>query len=49
MKAAGNAMSLKTCDKLTFLKGVHDDGHLKNLRRLKKKGKEEFVKGKRDW
>jgi len=39
----------ETCKKLDFLKEVHDDGHLKNLRRLKKNGKEEFIKGKRDW
>lgn len=28
---------------------VHDDGHLKNLRRLKKKGVKAFLQGKRDW
>lgn len=39
----------ETCKKLDFLKPVHDDGHIKNLRRLKKKGPDEFVKGKRDW
>ena len=39
----------ETCEKLNFLNAVHDDGHIKNLRRLKKKGKTEFVKGKRDW
>ena len=37
------------CSKLEYLEGVHDKAHIKNLRRLKKKGKEEFVKGKRDW
>jgi hypothetical protein len=40
---------LKDCKKLKFLEGVHDDGHIKNLRRLLKKGKQEFIKGKRDW
>ena len=39
----------ETCEKLKFLDAVHDDGHLKNLRRIKKKGTEEFIKGKRDW
>jgi hypothetical protein len=37
------------CKKLDFLCAVHDDAHLKNLRTLKKKGPEEFVKGKRNW
>ncbi|MBN2015999.1 DUF3795 domain-containing protein [Candidatus Dojkabacteria bacterium] len=37
------------CEKLDYLKPVHDEGHIKNLRRLKKKGTKEFLKGKRDW
>ena len=37
------------CTKLEDLEPVHDDGHLKNLRRIGKKGKKEFLKGKRDW
>ena len=37
------------CKKLDFLTGVHDDGHIKNLRRIKKKGKKGFIDGKRDW
>lgn len=37
------------CDKLSFLEGVHGDGHQKNLRRLKRKGKAAFLTGKRDW
>lgn len=40
---------LNDCKKLKFLEGVHDDGHIKNLKRLMKKGKKEFIKGKRDW
>lgn len=39
----------ETCSKLDFLNGVHGDGHIKNLRILKKKGKEGFVNGKRNW
>lgn len=31
------------------LKAVHDDGHIKNLRRIKTKGKKAFLEGKRDW
>jgi len=37
------------CKKLDFLKGVHDDAHLKNLRILKKKGENAFLKSKRRW
>ena len=39
----------ETCEKLDFLKPVHDDAHIKNLRRLKKRGIEGFLEGKRDW
>jgi hypothetical protein len=39
----------ETYNKLDFLKGVHEDAHLKNLRLIKKKGVAEFIKGKRNW
>ena len=39
----------ETCKKLDFLKPVHDDGHLKNLRKLKKQGEEKFLVGKKNW
>jgi hypothetical protein len=39
----------ESCAKLEFLKAVHADGHLKNLRTIKKKGKEAFLVGKRCW
>lgn len=39
----------ETCEKLDFLKPVHGDAHVKNLRAIKKKGKNEFVKGKTLW
>lgn len=39
----------ETCKKLDALKGVHDDGHIKNLRILKKKGEAAFLKSKRFW
>jgi hypothetical protein len=39
----------ESCDKLDFLRPVHDEGHLKNLRALQQKGTEEFIKGKRYW
>jgi len=37
------------CKKLDFLKPTHKDAHIKNLSKIKKKGIEEFVKGKRYW
>ncbi len=37
------------CKKFAFLKEVHGDANIKNLKRIAKKGKKEFIKGKRDW
>ena len=39
----------ETCENLDFLKPNHGDAHIKNLRALKKKGVESFLKGKRYW
>ena len=39
----------ETCEKLDSLKPVHGDAHKKNLKRLKKGGKNEFIAGKHDW
>jgi hypothetical protein len=39
----------ETCKKLDDLGGVHEKGHIKNLRILKKKGAEAFLKAKRHW
>ena len=39
----------ENCKKLVFLKVVHGDAHIRNLRKLKKKGKSEFLKGKTLW
>jgi len=38
-----------TCEKLDFLKANHGDAHIKNLRKLRKKGVKEFLKGKKYW
>jgi hypothetical protein len=38
-----------TCEKLDFLVPVHGDAHLKNLRKIKKVGVEEWVKGGPLW
>ena len=39
----------KTCEELDFLKPVHGDAHLKNLRILKKTDVASFLNGKRFW
>ena len=39
----------ETCGKLDFLKPVHGDAHLKNLRKIKKQGMDKFLEGKRYW
>ena len=39
----------ENCSKLDFLIPVHDDAHSKNLKLLKKKGEQEFLKNKRYW
>jgi hypothetical protein len=39
----------ETCEKLDFLKANHGDAHIKNLRIIKKKGIDEFLKGKKHW
>ena len=37
------------CKELEFLEHVHGDAHIKNLRVIKRKGKDDFVKGKTLW
>lgn len=39
----------ETCEKLDFLKPGHGEAHLKNLRKIKKQGIEEFLKGGKYW
>jgi hypothetical protein len=40
---------LETCEKLDFLRPNHGDAHIKNLRKIKKKGIDEFLEGKKYW
>ena len=40
---------IEICKKLDSLKGSHNDAHIKNLRKLKMKGVEEFISGKKYW
>ena len=39
----------ETCGKLSFLEPVHGNAHIKNLKTLKKKGVEGFLRGKKYW
>jgi len=39
----------ETCEKLDFLNPNHGDAHIKNLRIIKKKGIDKFLKGKKHW
>ena len=38
-----------SCTKLDFLKENHGEAHLHNMKIIKKKGIEEFLKGKKHW
>ena len=39
----------KECEKLDFLIPVHGNAHIKNLKKIEKRGKDEFIKGKKFW
>jgi len=39
----------ETCEKSDWIKPIHGDAHIKNLRRIKRQGMDGFLKGKRDW
>ncbi|MFH1101995.1 MAG: DUF3795 domain-containing protein [Methanobacteriota archaeon] len=39
----------ETCKHLDFLRPVHEDAHLKNLRTIKRKGTTHFINSKRNW
>ena len=39
----------ETCKKLDFLKLIHGDAHIKNLRKIKKQGIVKFLEGKKYW
>ena len=49
IKGCWECDDMETCDKLDSLKVNHGDANPKNLRKLKKKGVEGFLKGKIDW
>jgi hypothetical protein len=48
-KGCWECVEFETCEKLNFLKAVHNDAHLKNLRIIKKQGTKKFLKGKKYW
>ena len=39
----------EVCRKLDFLRPTHGDAHIKNLRKIRRLGLGEFLKGKRYW
>lgn len=39
----------ESCKKLAYLEGNHGKAHIRNLRVIKKKGVEEFLKGNKHW
>ncbi|MEW6172879.1 MAG: DUF3795 domain-containing protein [Bacillota bacterium] len=39
----------ETCEKLNFLKPSHGVAHIENLKKIRKQGVEEFLKGKKLW
>ena len=49
IKGCWECEEFETCKKLDFLKPIHTDAHIKNLRKIKKQGMDEFLKGKRYW
>ena len=42
-------VEFEKCNKLYFLRAVHDDAHIKNLRALRRKGVKQFIRGKKYW
>ena len=41
--------TFERCQKLEFLKAVHADAHLRNIRKIKKTGIDRFLKGAKYW
>ena len=39
----------ETCKKLDFLKPIHGDAHIKNMKKIKKQGIIKFLEGKKYW
>jgi hypothetical protein len=48
-KGCWECEEFEVCEKSSWLKDIHEDAHLKNLRRLKKLGMDGFLKGRRNW
>ena len=49
LEGCWQCVDFEGCKKLDFLVPVHGDAHMKNLRRLKRKGVDGFLKGKKLW
>jgi len=44
-----DCLEFEQCEKLDFLKPVHNDSHIKNLKMIKSKGIKKFINSKRNW
>jgi hypothetical protein len=42
-------VDFENCKKMEFLKTNHGDAHIKNMRKIKRKGTKEFLAGKKLW
>ncbi len=49
LEGCWECIEFETCTKLDFLNAVHDDGHIKNLRKIKRHGVSKFLQGKKYW
>jgi len=47
LKGCWECNEFETCDKLKFLEVNHGKAHIKNLKIIKKKGADEFIKGEK--
>jgi hypothetical protein len=44
-----DCLEFEQCKKLDYLKPVHNDGHIKNLKMIKNNGIKKFMNSKRNW
>lgn len=49
IKGCWQCNNFEKCNKFAFLKSIHKDANIKNLRRIKKEGIDKLIKGSRDW
>jgi len=49
MEGCWECHEFENCKKLDFLRAVHDDAYIRNLKIIKNKGVDEFIKGETYW